>query len=80
MKQELLNENAKIEKYDTIVENRKKYYTEHKGKILERMMESITCDKCGRYVSRCYMKKHQRSKVCQKTQALKEQNTLIEIF
>lgn len=80
MKQELLNENTKVEKYDIIVENRKKYYSEHKEKILGRMMESVICEKCGRYVSRCYMKKHQRSKVCQKTQALQDKNLLIHIF
>ena len=60
-------------------EYNKKYYNDHKEKILQSMSRLITCDNCSCEITFCKMKRHKKTKSCQNyyinetIKALKEQ-------
>ena len=53
--------------YEDNKEHKLSYGKEYREHNKEYRLEKIKCDKCGIYVSREYMKKHQRTQRCQDT-------------
>ena len=51
-------------KKEEINEKRKENYQNNRDEILEKRKEKIKCDLCGLELTKCHLKKHQRSTNC----------------
>jgi len=60
--QKIYRQNNKKE----IAEKRKIYCEKNKEKNAEKKKEKITCDLCGLQLTKCHLKRHQRSSNCKK--------------
>ena len=71
MKQYRLKNKEKLDSYskewkaknkEYLSEYQKKQYEENKDRILEGMLSKVKCDVCDKYVTKCHLLRHKRTK------------------
>jgi len=69
-KKKIKEDNKKIYKKnkEKILEKKKIYYEDNKEIISKKIKEKVICDHCGCEITKVYLKKHQKSKKCLKSQ------------
>ena len=68
-------QNPKLSKSEKNIIYQKEYYSKNKSKIIEKYLEKIKCELCGRSVCRYRMNSHLTTKLCINTQ---KNNKIIE--